>query len=121
MTANLRSDRTPWIPAGSHIPALTPHAFQRAAQRNLSLADIRFVLDYGTPLHRAGAVHVHLRRKDLPGEDRRDQRLQQLVGTTLVLNRDQTCILTLYRNRQDGLRHIKRKPRAGRRCQHALV
>ena len=64
---------------------------------------------------------IYLRRKDLPLEVRRDERLRELVGTVLVLDRGQTHILTLYRNRQQGLRHIKRKPRAGRRSRYALA
>lgn len=119
---NLPIAQTPWIPAAaSPLPEMTNHATRRAAQRNLSLADICFVLHYGQVFHRAGAIHICLRRKDLPVETQHDQRLHQLVGTVLVLNRRQTHILTLYRNRQRGLRHIKRKPRAGRRCTDALA
>ncbi|MBE7474596.1 MAG: hypothetical protein DPW09_39685 [Anaerolineae bacterium] len=92
--------------------ALSPtrHAQQRMAQRNLSAPEIEYVLLYGQSWHKAGAVIVHLRRKDLPSSDQFDQRRQQLVGTTIVMaTTGARVVLTAYRNRHSGLHRIKRK------------
>jgi hypothetical protein len=93
--------------------ALAPtwHAQQRMAQRNLSAAEIEYVLLYGQSWHKAGAIIVYLRRKDLPSSDQLDQRWQQLIGTTVVMSTiSERVVLTAYRNRRSGLRQIKRKP-----------
>jgi len=85
----------------------TGHAEQRMAQRNVSLQDIRFVLEHGERLHRAGAVFFHLGKCNIPKAQRR--RADRLEGTVVVLSRDHPVILTVYRNRQGGLGRIKRK------------
>ncbi|GAB4441157.1 MAG: hypothetical protein Fur0044_37610 [Anaerolineae bacterium] len=88
----------------------TRHAQQRMAQRNLSAPEIEYVLLYGQSWHKAGAIMVHLRRKDLPASDQFDQRRQQLVGTTIVMaTSGERVMLTAYRNRHSGLHRIKRK------------
>ncbi|MGB0385544.1 MAG: DUF4258 domain-containing protein [Ardenticatenaceae bacterium] len=87
----------------------TDHAEQRMAQRNLSLEDVLFVLKYGKCYHRAGAMFFYLRGKDIPKMERKNKRLSQLEGSTVILSRDAPAILTVYRNRENGLRHIKRK------------
>jgi hypothetical protein len=93
---------------------VTGHAEYRQAQRNFSDQDIIYVLLYGQIFHKAGAVLTHLREKDLPYPDRANQRYQKLIGTTVVMTKDQSqFVLTLYRNRRDGLQHIKRKPDYG--------
>lgn len=92
----------------------TAHAEARQAQRHLSNQDIGYVLLHGQTFHKAGAILVHLRRKDLGLADRADQRCQELVGTTVVLAAEgKRPVLTAYRNRRHGLRHIKRKPDYG--------
>ncbi len=89
----------------------TAHAEYRQAQRNLSDQDINYTLLHGQSYHKAGAVIVHLRWKDIPSADRADSRCQKLVGTTVVLTTGgRRRVLTAYRNRNSGLRHIKRKP-----------
>ncbi len=92
----------------------TTHAELRMAQRNVSLEDIRLVLRYGKYFHRAGALIVYLRAKDIPTKRRHDKRVSQLEGTTVVLSRSDPIILTVYRNREHGLRNIKHKPRYSR-------
>ncbi len=86
---------------------LTHHAEQRMAQRNISLGDVYFVLEFGQKLHRAGAVFFHLGKCDIPSTQRRQS--ERLEGTVVVLSRDMPVILTVYRNRQGGLGRIKRK------------
>lgn len=90
---------------------LTAHAHQRMAQRNVSISDIQFILDAGSLLRCAGAVHIHLRHKDVPANLRRDDRVTRLVGVTLVLDRTASTLITVWRNRKRGLRHIQRKTR----------
>lgn len=85
----------------------TLHVQQRMAQRNISMDDLDFVLLYGEVFHRAGAVHVHLRRCDI--SERWYQQFGRLEGTTAVLNREGTTVLTVHRNRQQGPRRIKKK------------
>ena len=87
----------------------TDHAEQRMAQRNLSLNDVLFVLKHGKCYHRAGAMFFYLRGKDIPKRRQRDQKISKLEGATVILSRDAPAILTVYRNRDNGLRHIKRK------------
>lgn len=112
----ISSSSNPSRPHHTRMLDHTAHAKQRQAQRNLSDADINYVLLNGQIFNRAGAVIVHLRAKDVPPTDRANERYQQLIGTTVVLNTDgPRQVLTAYRNRQSGLRHIKRKPVYDRR------
>lgn len=90
---------------------LSAHARKRMAQRNLCRRDIAFILIHGTRFHRAGAIFVHLRRKDIPATHRSLNAYSRLEGTTVVLSRDEPTIMTLWRNRQRGLRHIQQKYR----------
>lgn len=94
----------------------TLHVQQRMAQRNISSEDLDFVLQYGESYHRAGALHVHLRRCDIPQRWR--QQFSRLEGTTAVLNREGTAVITVHRNRQQGPRRIKKKTSFGYKNTH---
>ena len=87
----------------------TDHAEQRMAQRNLSLNDVLFVLKHGKCYHRAGAMFFYLRGKDIPKRKQKDKKISKLEGATVILSRNAPAILTVYRNRDNGLRQIKRK------------
>lgn len=87
------------------------HAACRMAQRNLDCKDVDYIMRYGRHYHRAGVIHIHLRRKDIPGDDRADLAVARLEGATVVADPAGGCIITVWRNRQDGLRHIRRKRR----------
>ena len=89
----------------------TEHAIKRMAQRNVSEDQIAFILQYGYAVHRAGAVLVSLRDKDIPKTLRADDQFARLAGTTVVLSRDEPLILTVWRNRDKGLQHIRQKSR----------
>ena len=93
------------------IDACTPsqHAWLRMSQRNLSLTDVDFVLRHGQLHHRAGAVIVFLRDKDIPKNKRCHDHYIRLRGAVVVLSRDEPQIITVYRNREKGLKHINRK------------
>lgn len=88
-----------------YVPSF--HAGKRMAQRNLSLEDIDFVLDHGQRLHKAGAVFFFLGKCDIPEIWRR--RFERLEGTMLVMSNETNTLITVYRNRQKGLRRAKRK------------
>lgn len=88
------------------------HAEIRMAQRNVSFEDIVFVLDHGRKMHKAGAVFYFLRKCDIPQGWQRE--FGRLEGTTVVLSRETATIITVYRNRQTGLRRVKRKPTRSR-------
>jgi len=92
---------------------ITTHAQQRMAQRNLSLSDIEFVLHYGQGFHRGGVVFFYLRHKDIPTDMLRDKDVAQLEGVAVVCSSDSSMVVTVWRNRQDGLRKIKRKQAYG--------
>ncbi len=104
------------LPIDHHEPDLTGlrpscHAMLRMAQWNLSLDDVRFVLDHGQRLHRAGAIFVYLRAKDIPRSERRQSHFARLEGATVVVSPNKPIIITVYRRRDGGLQNIKRKPR----------
>lgn len=88
---------------------LSHHARQRAAQRNLSPAELRYVIRHGQRFHRAGALIFFLRDRDVPEADRGDDERRRLVGTAVVLSSDGRQVLTAWRNRRNGLQRIKRK------------
>ncbi len=92
------------------IEKISTHAHQRLAQRNLSDADIQYVLTHGTRIHNGSAVFVHLGRKDIPEDDLRISRWRRLEGTVLVLDpQSGHHLTTAYRNRRNGIKEIKRK------------
>ncbi len=87
---------------------ICPHATERCAQRNLTPAEIEYVLAHGKKFHNAGAIAYFLGRKDIPKADSRNQRLQQLVGTTVLVSANGAEIITVYRN-QNGLKEHRQK------------
>ena len=89
----------------------TEHARRRMAQRNVSIEQVWFILEHGLEVHRAGAILVTLRRKDIPELFRSKDEFTRLDGATVVLSREAPTIMTIWRNRRHGLRHIRAKPR----------
>ncbi len=80
------------------------------AQRNLSRHDLRFVLQFGQRLRRGGVIFVFLRGRDIPDHKLVSKHFDRLEGTTVVLSRENPdCIITTYRDRQNGFRRIRRK------------
>ena len=94
------------------IHSISAHAGWRLAQRNLGPDDVRYVLTHGRVYHAGKAQFVHLGLRDIPAEDRRDDRRRRLEGTILVLDpATGQHLTTAYRNRRHGCRDIKRKPK----------
>jgi hypothetical protein len=94
----------------SSVTTMSDHASRRLAQRNLTTDDVQYVYMHGRLHHRGKATFVHLGFRDIPTEDRREDRYRRLEGTVLVLDPVTGCHLTTaYRNRQRGSRDIRRK------------
>ncbi len=93
-----------------HTLRYTYHALSRRAQRNLSDADIDFVLNYGRRVRSAGVLHIFLGRRDFPRQRDLVRRFGHLEGTTLVVNdqEGQPVLVTAYRNRR-ALKQIRAK------------
>jgi hypothetical protein len=89
----------------------TDHSRRRSAQRGLSGSEIDYVYQYGTLFNRDGARIYFLRYQDIPLLDRRGGWAAKLVGTALVVDReDDLTLLTAWRNRRRGLKAIRKKP-----------
>lgn len=100
----------------SFIPApRSRHARLRQSQRNVSDEQLAYVQLYGTPICRTGVTVVALRDRDIPVEDRREDRWAKLAGTRVVISNN-GWVITVYRNR-DTLRDITRKPKYRRHRQ----
>lgn len=86
---------------------LSYHARIRAAQRSLSTADIAYILQYGRKYYAADAIFYFLVNRDIPKQDRRQ--MERLAGTAIIVNKERSTIITMWRNRQHGSRKIRRK------------
>lgn len=94
----------------------TAHGRSRCRQRNLSDADVQFVMDYGRHTWCADALHVFLGRHDMPASKAAARRFGHLEGTVLVFARatDAPMLITAYRNRR-GFKAIRSKAAYDRR------
>jgi hypothetical protein len=88
---------------------LNNHARKQIARRNLSLDDIEYIVQFGAHFHQAGVLFYFLRDEDIPVSDQQNSELERLAGTAVVLSKDGQHLLTAWRNRERGLKHIKRK------------
>ncbi len=101
------------------LDTVTRHARRRLAQRNLSIDDAAYVIAHGTVTYSGHARFVHLGLRDIPDDDRRNDRIRRLEGTVLVFDSESGgCLTTAYRNRQRGLKDIRRKPKRSFHCDH---
>jgi hypothetical protein len=94
-----------------HNLHFTRHAIQRIHQRALSEADIEYVVEHGRRHWAGGVLHCFLGRRDIPGQDRRMDRIWRLEGTTVLLkeiNEQTAMVVTAYRNRKAS-RQFRRK------------
>ena len=100
------------------MAALTRHAAQRLAQRNILPEEIDFVLQHGRSAYRTGVRFVFLGKRDLPRGCERTH--GHLVGTTVLQVPGHGWVITAYRNTRAS-RSIKRLPKNawGYRCQAA--
>lgn len=89
------------------------HVSWRMAQRNLNCKDVDYIMRYGHSIHRAGALFIVLRGKDIPGQDRGDAARARLEGSVVVADPDSGSLITVYRNRREGPQSVRRKRRQG--------
>lgn len=94
--------------------SLTVHAEVRCAQRNLSYDEIQYVIQYGQQVNNAGTCEFFLGRNDIPRSDRARQRIAQLEGTVVLVDMQTGVILTVYRNRKNGLKSHRKKTKYNR-------
>jgi hypothetical protein len=76
---------------------VSSHANRRCAQRNLSPAQVAYILAHATEVHRTGITFFILRRRDMPAPDRKLDRYAKLGGAVLLLAHDWTLV-TAYRH-----------------------
>ena len=90
---------------------LTPtyHALTLSAQRNLPIDAVDYILDHGKAFHTGGVVVIYLRDHDIPTHDRQFPQIARLAGTALVLSLDKRTIITIWRDRKNGMKYLKRK------------
>lgn len=82
------------------IRYITNHARFRAAQRNMSEADINFVARYGKRIHRAGAIFCQMYPKRIPKDVAPNDRRHKLSWATVLLCSCGDSVVTVYRNRK---------------------
>ena len=92
------------------------HARKRMQQRCFNEKEIRYVIEHGTKIWRAGALHIVLRWKDIPGQDRKIEWKRRLEGTTVLIPSRQypPYVQTVYRNRY-ATRAVRRKEKTNLR------
>jgi hypothetical protein len=97
------------------VMLLSYHAQSQQARRNVSEADMLFVLEHGQQVYTAGAMHVFLGDRNLPRDRALYQRYAHLEGTVLVVQAAwPRRLVTVYRNRQ-ALKAIRAKKPYNRR------
>jgi hypothetical protein len=89
------------------IDRFSYHAQKRAAQRGLSPDDVVYILHYGRCYHAADAIFYLLLGKDIPDGDH--HKMSRLIGTAIVVDKEHSTIITIWRNRQNAVRNIRRK------------
>ena len=82
---------------------LTQHAVLRMAQRNISLADLEYVLEHGERVHTTGVTIYILRKIDIPQNDRKKAEITRLEGTVVLTGFSEDGnlqVITVYRNKR---------------------
>jgi hypothetical protein len=86
---------------------LSNHAHLRAAQRGLSRWDIDYILSRGQLYRAANAAIYFLRGKDIPESEYHE--MSRLEGTAVIMTKARSTIITIWRNRKNGIRNIRHK------------
>jgi hypothetical protein len=92
---------------------LSRHAMLRGAQSNLRRQDCELVRRYGVLEHRDGVRFYVLRKRDVERHREAEPRLQKLHDIVLVVDRDGSTIITIYRNAK-ALKKIRHKSKLQR-------
>lgn len=96
----------------------TSHSSFRASQRHLSNEEIEYIKYFGSRIRNSGALFFYLRKRDLPVEDQHRDWANHLVGTALVMSKDGSSLLTVWRNRKNGLKNICKKRKSSRKSNY---
>ncbi|MCL6512034.1 MAG: DUF4258 domain-containing protein [Anaerolineae bacterium] len=91
---------------------LTEHARRRMSQRNVSLADVLFVLQHGQVEYRAGVALYFMGKRRIPAGAAHAERLEGIA----VMCKG-SCVITVYRNRKRALKDHRRKTKYNR-CEY---
>lgn len=92
------------------MAVLTYHADARANQRKFNEIEMAYVLEHGQLIRRTGICFYFLAAKGVPIADRKQNWVQRLIGTTILLSAEGEAVITVYRNKnQKALHNIKRK------------
>lgn len=86
---------------------MSHHAQKRKDRRWITDKAIAIALKHGIRIHRAGALFIFLRKKDLP-KSISSSYASKLEGITILIDSKSKEIITVYKNKE-GLRDIKRK------------
>ena len=98
----------------------TDHAATRMAQRRLSEQDVWYVVHHGRRYRSAGVLHCFLGKRNIPADDRSDDKYARLEGTTVLLDsRLGQRVITVFRNRL-AMKTIQRKAKYYRKADWAL-
>jgi hypothetical protein len=77
------------------------------AQRKLSVTDVEYIVTHGTRIHNAGCLFRFLGKRNIP-----DKEMERLEGTVVLLDSGtEAVVITVYRNRTEALKAIRRKPK----------
>ena len=82
--------------------SLSQHAILRMAQRNLSIDDLKYVIEHGKRMNTTGITAYILRKRDIPHADRNQAAITRLEGTAVLTGitpNGEIEIITTYRNR----------------------
>jgi hypothetical protein len=86
---------------------LTQHALERINQRNLSSADIQYVVRHGQARHVPQGVSYFMGWRHIPTCDRSDDKITRLEGTVVLLDLTQEYVITAWRNRRSGTKQLR--------------
>ena len=81
------------------------HALIRMAQRKLSVTDVEYIVNHGTRYHNAGCLFRFLGKRNIF-----DKEKERLEGSVVLLDSNtETMVITVYRNRAEAAKDIRRK------------
>lgn len=98
----------------SNSPGFTRHAEQRMSQRNVKASEIVLIRDYGVRQHRAGVVSYFLGRRQLAALQNAKE-YSHLEGTVVICCPKCERVITVYRNRERGIKDFARKSKYDQR------
>lgn len=79
-------------------PELSHHALEQARRRQISEADIIFVLEHAKEERRTGVIFFQLYQKNLPSDLPQNDRRRKLEGTTVMTCKCGQFVITVYKN-----------------------